>query len=151
MGSSYSDRDLKITTSEEAIEIYTRFIEEWRQNQKIDTFYLLGHSLGGFLCCHYLKRYKPEGVLGLFLMSPAGMNFMPEGEEKSFFEGRSWIQKSILKRVIHLIEVKHWDVNKIFKILNAKKISKKYFQRPVCGLTPEEIEILSDYCGTIFD
>ena len=84
-------------------------------------------------------------------MSPAGMNFAPDDEEKNSLQGRSWIQKGILRRVIHLIEVKHWDVNKIFHLLNAKKMATKYFSRPVSNCTPEEVEILSDYVDEIFN
>lgn len=151
MGCSYSDYDLNIQTKEEAIEVYTRSIEEWRKNLGIKEYFQLGHSLGAFLSCHFLKRYKPEGVLGFFMMSPAGMNFMPENEEKDFFEGRTWFQKGVQKRVIYLIEVKHWDVNKIFKILNAGKMSKKYFSRPLMNLSEKEVEILSDYIPAIFE
>ena len=79
-------------------------------------------------------------VKGVFSMSCAGMNTMPDNEAETFLKGRGWISKGIIKYMIYLIEVKHWDVNKIFRLLNAKKVTYKYFTRPHLNLPKEEAE-----------
>jgi pimeloyl-ACP methyl ester carboxylesterase len=91
MGCSYSDK-VDASTPAEAHELYLKTIEEWRQELDINNFYLLGHSLGGYLSVHYLEKYMPT-CKGVFLMSPAGMNHMPPNEVEDFMDGRSIFQK----------------------------------------------------------
>jgi len=58
----------------------TRILDRWRERIGLnDPFYLVGHSLGGFLVSHYTLRY-PENVEKLLLVSPIGFNGLKEGE-----------------------------------------------------------------------
>jgi pimeloyl-ACP methyl ester carboxylesterase len=127
-----------------------RSIEEWRLQKGVSDFYVLGHSLGGYLTAWYLWKYKPK-VKGVFLMSPAGMNQMPEDELAEFLSGRSLVQKNLLKYVMYLLEVKHWSFNKLFLFISAKKIAQKYFSRPCFDISPEEMAILVKYPDSIID
>lgn len=47
-------------------------LEHWRQAMGLEEFYLLGHSLGGWLAAEYTMRY-PAHVRHLLLENPAGL------------------------------------------------------------------------------
>jgi len=48
MGCSYRPKDFKVKTLKEGLDFYTKVIEEWRRNLKVDEdFYVVAHSLGG--------------------------------------------------------------------------------------------------------
>ena len=138
--------DLK--TDEEAHNIYLKSIEEWRKALGIKEFYLLGHSLGGYLSTHYLKKYKPN-CKGLFLMSPSGFCHIPEDMEMKMQEGRSMIQSKIMKYILKLIEEKHVDLTKLVKLLGIKKLATKYFLRYAKKQSEYERELLVQYPATI--
>lgn len=53
-------------------DFFIESIEKWRQYKKIDKFYLIGHSLGGYLCSLYTLKY-PQHVSKLVLISPVGV------------------------------------------------------------------------------
>ena len=55
-------------------------IEEWRRAVKLDTFILLGHSMGGFLSASYALRY-PDRLKHLILVDPWGFKEPPEKVE----------------------------------------------------------------------
>ena len=72
----------------------------------IDRVNLLGHSLGGFVAAHLLKKI-PDRVQRLFLLSPAGMNLAVNSEANL----RSKIDKAgFFKRML----IK-WGVSKVFR------------------------------------
>jgi len=52
-------------------------IEEWRKKMNIDQFYILGHSLGGYIVARYALRY-PERVIHLILADPVGVPRKPK-------------------------------------------------------------------------
>jgi pimeloyl-ACP methyl ester carboxylesterase len=54
-----------------SIEYYTEFINKFTQKIGLDTFYLAGNSLGGFISWHYALNY-PEKVKKLILVDAAG-------------------------------------------------------------------------------
>lgn len=150
MGCSYSDKKAPVTSPDTALEVYTRSIEEWRLDLKIDEFFILGHSLGAYMTTHYLKRYSPK-VKGVFMMSCAGMNTMPDGEITKMLTNRGWFKGNIIKYFLYLIEIKHWNINKIFYFVNVGTISKKYFSRDILGMSAEEAELMSKLPQSIFD
>ena len=55
---------------------FVRFIEAWRISKGLDKFYLVGHSLGGYISSLYAIQY-PERVKKLLLVSPIGFNLKP--------------------------------------------------------------------------
>ncbi|KAL9100595.1 MAG: hypothetical protein Q9163_004054 [Psora crenata] len=63
------DRQQRIT---EAEDWFIDALEEWRVKRKIDTFTLLGHSLGGYLAVAYALKY-PGHLNKLVLASPVGI------------------------------------------------------------------------------
>ena len=45
----------------------------------LETFFLAGHSFGGYISGNYALRH-PQRVKKLLLLSPLGMRVKPEGE-----------------------------------------------------------------------
>lgn len=58
-------------------DFFVRFIEAWRISKGLEKFYLVGHSLGGYISSLYAIQY-PERVKKLLLVSPIGFNLKPE-------------------------------------------------------------------------
>ena len=55
------------------IESQVSFIHQFMKALEIDSFYLMGHSLGGWIAASYALAH-PESVLGLTLVAPAGIS-----------------------------------------------------------------------------
>lgn len=88
-------------SEQETKSYYIEAIEEWRKTLKIQTFYLVGHSFGGYLAACYSQKY-PENIEHLTLLSPIGTedveNHPPEEEV-------SWGRKFYLlygHRIFHM-------------------------------------------------
>lgn len=101
----------KLKSDDEAMDLYLKSIEEWRQELNLDKFYIMGHSLGGYLTQHWLNRYKPKNIQGVFMMSPAGTTTLTEQEvkEKKDEMFKTWFKKKIGKFADYLIHDKHWS------------------------------------------
>ena len=46
---------------------------------KLDSFFLVGHSFGGYVAGHFAVR-NPDYVKKLILVSPVGLRVAPDGE-----------------------------------------------------------------------
>ncbi|EGR28315.1 hypothetical protein IMG5_178630 [Ichthyophthirius multifiliis] len=57
---------------EETINYFTKALEQWRQEVKIEKLILVGHSLGGYIGSHYAIQY-PDKVEKIVLLSPVGV------------------------------------------------------------------------------
>ena len=57
---------------QKAIDFFVDSLELWRQKMKLNSFTLVGHSLGGYLGVMYALRF-PERVDKLVLVSPVGV------------------------------------------------------------------------------
>eukprot|EP01127_Copromyxa_protea_P006881 TRINITY_DN16821_c0_g1_i1.p1 TRINITY_DN16821_c0_g1~~TRINITY_DN16821_c0_g1_i1.p1 ORF type:complete len:491 (+),score=104.99 TRINITY_DN16821_c0_g1_i1:38-1474(+) len=64
-------------TETEAEEYFVSSLEAWREALSLKEFYIVGHSLGGFLGCVYAMKY-PERVKGMLLLEPWGLFDAPE-------------------------------------------------------------------------
>lgn len=60
-------------------EAYVTSIEKWRQKVDIDSFVLVGHSLGGFMSSAYAFRH-PNRIRHLILIDPWGYGIKPEDD-----------------------------------------------------------------------
>lgn len=68
----------EIKNTEEAIDYFVDNLELWRKALDIDSFYMGGHSFGGYIACQYALKY-PNRVTKLMLVSPLGFtNYGPE-------------------------------------------------------------------------
>lgn len=57
----------------QAIDFFLDSFEDWRKQQAgLNKFYLVGHSMGGYLAALYALKY-PERVEKLFMVSPVGL------------------------------------------------------------------------------
>lgn len=61
-------------------EDYVESIEEWRKENQLGRFTLVGHSFGGYLATLYARRY-PDCVAHLILADPWGFPKMPDQTE----------------------------------------------------------------------
>lgn len=59
-------------TTEEAVNFFVNSMEEWRKALSLSSFFLCGHSLGGYVASAYTLKF-PSRVLKLILLSPAGI------------------------------------------------------------------------------
>lgn len=62
-------------------------IERWRAKKGLDSFVLMGHSMGGYIAAAYAIKH-PERVRKLIMVSPAGVErgYKPELEEKNIYK-----------------------------------------------------------------
>ena len=85
-------RSSRTTFSQDPIICEAEFvnsIEEWRKEVKLDSFVLLGHSLGGYLAAAYALRY-PGRIKHLVLADPWGFPELPTPEERR--ELPTWVK-----------------------------------------------------------
>ena len=79
LGMGLSSRpEFNCQTTEEAVNFFVNSIEEWRKTLSISSFFLCGHSLGGYVASAYTLKF-PSRVLKLILLSPAGITGREEG------------------------------------------------------------------------
>ena len=58
MGASSRSSDFnKKDEAEEMIEYFTRYIDKWRQRLGLKSFYLAGHSFGGYIAGCYTVKF----------------------------------------------------------------------------------------------
>ena len=79
MGFGRSSRVALQGSAMEVEEAYVTSIEKWRQKVGIDSFVLLGHSLGGFMSSAYALRH-PNRIRHLILVDPWGYGIKPEDD-----------------------------------------------------------------------
>eukprot|EP00697_Spironema_sp_BW2_P012088 gnl/Spiro4/28152_TR13928_c0_g1_i1.p1 gnl/Spiro4/28152_TR13928_c0_g1~~gnl/Spiro4/28152_TR13928_c0_g1_i1.p1 ORF type:complete len:403 (+),score=66.35 gnl/Spiro4/28152_TR13928_c0_g1_i1:81-1289(+) len=73
LGTGRSSRpDFPIGNSPAAHDFFVDSLEEWRKSVGLDSFTLMGHSLGAYLSTHYAMRYNSR-VQHLILASPCGI------------------------------------------------------------------------------
>ena len=79
MGFGRSSRVPVKGSAMEVEEAYVASIEKWRRKVGIDSFILLGHSLGGFMSSAYALRH-PSRIKHLILVDPWGYGVKPEDD-----------------------------------------------------------------------
>lgn len=73
LGTGLSGRPQFTCSNQEETEAwFVDSLQQWRAENGITKFVLVGHSLGGYLAANYALRY-PEHVEHLVLVCPAGM------------------------------------------------------------------------------
>ncbi|KAH9112075.1 hypothetical protein AeMF1_013541 [Aphanomyces euteiches] len=73
LGIGRSDRpSVAFKSYDEADAFFVESLERWRQELKLDSMVLCGHSMGGMFATHYSLKY-PKHVQQLVLVSPCGL------------------------------------------------------------------------------
>lgn len=97
LGTGCSDRPpFTAKTVAEGEEFFVRSLEDWRAARGLDSFTLVGHSLGGYLSAAYALAH-PEHVQHLVLLSPAGIPVPPDAAQTMRRERRGFAM-SLLQR-----------------------------------------------------
>ena len=79
MGASARPRMTNFTF-DKVVEFFVAPLEEWKQKMNLDSFVLMGHSMGGYVCSQYYKLVPNSGVKMLYLLSPAGFTNKTDDE-----------------------------------------------------------------------
>jgi len=141
------------TNVEETIEYFVSGIEKWREAMNIDTFYLAGHSFGGYMSTQYTAQYK-DRVKKLFLLSAVGITkhekiVTPE----EFAKDLSWFRKKLYK-----MSLGFWKSQKTpgdylkshpkFGKCLMKTYLKKQFNRD--GKSEKLVKLLNNYFSELY-
>ncbi|KAG5190055.1 Alpha/Beta hydrolase protein [Tribonema minus] len=81
-------------------EHFIKYMERWRDANKVQRMILCGHSLGGYLSVAYAERY-PERVAKLILVSPVGVPHRPE-EFTNHLAQQPWGRRTLLNSAAFL-------------------------------------------------
>lgn len=79
MGASSRPRMTNFTF-DKVVEFFVAPLEEWRQKMNLQSFVLMGHSMGGYVCSQYYKLVPNSGIKMLYLLSPAGFTNKTDDE-----------------------------------------------------------------------
>jgi cardiolipin-specific phospholipase len=74
-------------SSEKVMSLFLNTLNVWRKTQHLESFVLLGHSLGGYLSVLFALKH-PEVVSRLILLSPVGMP-----EQKKNYVWPVWVER----------------------------------------------------------
>ncbi len=84
---------------EKAENFFVEALESWREENKIEKMYLMGHSMGGYLSVAYCAKY-PHRVEHLILASACGLARSPADEVvEARFSDRPWRQRALMNTV----------------------------------------------------
>jgi pimeloyl-ACP methyl ester carboxylesterase len=56
-----SRKDKYFDNSQDYINFFKESLEQWREKLELKEIHLLGHSLGGYIACHYTNTH-PERI-----------------------------------------------------------------------------------------
>ena len=84
-GSGYTEAAGERVTFNYDLDAFVRFIEDYTEKLRIESFILLGHSMGGLLAVHFTWKHQDE-VSRLILIAPDGL----KGEEGGWLFFSNW-------------------------------------------------------------
>lgn len=101
LGMGLSSRpEFKCTNTEETISYFVESLEKWREAVGLDTFYLAGHSFGGYMSTHYAMKYQ-QRVKKLLLISPAGFTkSQNDMTVEEWLNTLGWIKRKAFKSIL---------------------------------------------------
>ena len=153
-GASYR-HDITFKDSDHVIDVYTRSIHETIEALSLESYYIAGLSLGGYLTSHFQHRYKPDNVKGVILISPAGTIAKPDGAETRFLEKHGVTntpKQKMIKFFAYLIFERKWSPLDLVPFVPYLYGIKKYFElHPQYKFTEKEQELLINYFKAVCD
>ena len=103
IGLGLSSREpYEFKSAEDSVEYFVKFIEAWRAALNITDFFLVGHSLGGFLATQYCGRFSNH-IKKVVLLSPIGFTEKPRNFDYSRMESLDLIDLETGKEVEKVI------------------------------------------------
>ena len=107
-GASYRS-DITFKDDDHALDVQLRSIHETIEALNLKSYYLAAHSMGGYLTSHFLAKYSPDNVNGVFLLSPAGSTIEPPGCIEKKLENFSSLKKTMIGPVLKLFHYMVYD------------------------------------------
>ena len=148
MGAS-SRPDFNLKTTEDTIDYFVESIEEWRKSVGLESFYMSGHSFGGYMVTWYALKY-PHRVKKMMLLSPAGISRI----DKSFLDQRTLAQYTWWRRQLMKYLIRRWNNGGLTPrdFMSAlwfwrDRLLKNYLKRT--HLKDREMELAVDYMKNI--
>lgn len=136
-------------STREAEAFFVDSLEEWRKVRNIDSFILVGHSMGGYLAACYAMSY-PERVKHLVMVCPAGIGGKAEDWSPPEAVKSPWTLRGQLYRFATKMWTSGVTPGSIIRSLGpyGQKLVRGYTQRRFLvghHLTQDEVDIFSDY------
>ncbi|KAI8111275.1 hypothetical protein M9434_004847 [Picochlorum sp. BPE23] len=99
LGTGLSSRPkFSAKSTEEAENFFIDSLEEWRKARQLDTFILVGHSMGGYLAGCYARKH-PDRVRHLVMVCPAGIGEKPKDWSPPDVVKSPWTMRGQLYRL----------------------------------------------------
>jgi pimeloyl-ACP methyl ester carboxylesterase len=132
-----------------SIDLQVEYLGEFLQSLKLESVYLVGHSLGGWVAASYALKY-PENVRGLVLLAPEGA--ATEAKEKHLQQMQNLLQRSeftftLLRLLRPIAKLFGWKIN----VNEEWKLRRKIDEFPTaCELLyqRQKPEIYAEYLET---
>ena len=139
------------------IMLMTKTIEDWRRQIGLEDFYMVAHSMGGFITMHYLRKFRPKNVQGVILLSPAGFTnesqeYMDQnldhrlGDDEEGWNIMGCFEKFFTKKIF---DMKILPTDIFRKLPFAKTLTTgyliKFFKKEVLHMSEELQEAWVDY------
>ena len=136
-------------STKEAEAFFVDSLEEWRKVRNIDSFILVGHSMGGYLAACYAMSY-PERVKHLLMVCPAGVGEKAVDWSPPDAVKNPWTLRGQLYRLATKMWTSGVTPGSVIRFLGpyGKKVVSGYTNRRFMvghHLTQEEMNIFAEY------
>mmetsp|Transcript_36441 Transcript_36441/g.35298 ORF Transcript_36441/g.35298 Transcript_36441/m.35298 type:complete len:296 (-) Transcript_36441:257-1144(-) len=153
MGGSSRPDFKHITDPTEADEFFIKYFESWRQSMgNLTDFILAGHSFGAYLAGNYACRH-PQHVKKLLMLSPIGVNLMPEGFKLKDYRFQNKKVSSFATYLLKKAYKNKWSpygiLRKSGKTIGNKLVGE-YVKKRMSHLPAEERRSMHKYLYQIF-
>lgn len=150
LGKGWSSRpEFLPSNCDETEEFFIQSIEEWRKAVGITNFYLVGHSMGGYISAKYALAH-PEHIRKLVLWSPLGVERRPKNINRWMVSknNKCCCCKSLIVKIVECFAKCHGNYNNIFKCFGrciARKINNFILKKSFGPLDKLETKFARDY------
>jgi len=121
--------DTKFEDDNQAMDVFLKTLHETIVAVNDKPYYIAGHSMGGFLLCHYLAKYAPENVKGVMLLSPAGTTQMLPNQMEEFYKEKNFgfVKKGVFNFALNKINNSKWNPLSFAFFLPNSFMFKRFF------------------------
>ena len=145
-GASYR-YDITFKDSDHALSTFLTSIHETLEAINKAPYYIAAHSLGGYLACHYLAKYKPDNVKGVMLQSPAGTTKLDPEMIDAFYKKFEFgfAKKCLFNFAFYLLYDRKWSPLSLAFFMPNSTLMKRFFGNARLKLTEEEKKLMINY------